>query len=135
VMAAGIDVRHARGCRTRNGQRCNCDPNYQAHVWSNRDGKRIRKTFASEAAAKGWRQDVQVALREGRTRAPAKTTLSEAATEWLRGAKRDEIRNRSGDPYKPSVLRTYERSLKQRALPELGAEGWPTFTAATSSDS
>jgi integrase len=32
----------------------------------------------------------------------------------------DPIRNRSGDEYKPSVLRSYRRSLAGRVLPELG---------------
>jgi integrase len=54
--------------------------------------------------------------------APSSTTLREAADEWLRLAKEGSIRNRSGDLYKPSVLRNYERNLKLRVLPELGGK-------------
>jgi integrase len=53
-------------------------------------------------------------------RAPTETTVREAAEEWLKGAKAGAIRNRSGDLYKPSVLRTYERNLKLRVYDELG---------------
>jgi integrase len=48
--------------------------------------------------------------------------LNEAVDEWLAGAKSGAIRTRSGNPYKPSVLRSYERSLKRRVLPDLGAK-------------
>jgi integrase len=93
---------------------------YRASAWSARDGKRIRKTFSTLAAAKAWRQEAQVALRDGRLRAPASTTVRQAADEWLKGARVGEICNRSGDPYKPSVIRCYERNLKLRVFPEFG---------------
>jgi len=65
-MAAGIDTRHARSCRSRGeGGRCNCTPTYQAHVFDNRGRKRIRRTFPTHAAAKMWRQDALIALRSG----------------------------------------------------------------------
>ncbi|MDP8909320.1 MAG: site-specific integrase [Chloroflexota bacterium] len=47
-------------------------------------------------------------------------TLSDAATEWLRGARDGTIRNRSGDPYKPSAVRAYKQQLERRVLPALG---------------
>jgi len=53
-------------------------------------------------------------------RAPGKLTLREAAEAWLLGARDGSIRNRSGDRYKPSVVRTYEISLRLRLLPEFG---------------
>jgi integrase len=68
-------------------------------VWSNRERKRIRKTFPSMAAAKGWRQDAGVAVRAGALRAPKPTTLQQAVEVWLAGAKEGTIRNRSGDVY------------------------------------
>jgi hypothetical protein len=51
-MAVGITVRHARSCPVRSGGRCRCRPGYQASVYSARDGKRIRRTFATLAAAR-----------------------------------------------------------------------------------
>jgi integrase len=121
-MPAGIQIRHSRKCRQHQGARCNCKPGYRAFVFSKRDGKRITKTFDSIAAAKSWRQDAGVALRQGRMRAPSTTTLREAATGWLEGARGGAIRNRGGDPYKPAVIRGYARALKLRVLPELGGK-------------
>ena len=58
-MAEGIEVRVAKdGTRT-----------YRASVWSNRDGKLIRKSFPREAEAKSWRADAAGAVRLGRMRA------------------------------------------------------------------
>jgi hypothetical protein len=44
-MPPGIEVRHSRTCRQRQGERCNCTPKYRARVWSGRDGRLITKTF------------------------------------------------------------------------------------------
>lgn len=120
-MAEGIEVRHAKKCRSRDGGRCNCEPTYQAHVWSNRDMKRIRKTFPSIAAAKGWRSDAVKAVREGTLQAPSKETVREVWAKWHAAALVGEILNRSGDRYKPSALRSFEQSMRLRVLPAFGA--------------
>ncbi|HEY8776238.1 MAG TPA: tyrosine-type recombinase/integrase [Gaiellaceae bacterium] len=113
-------MRHARRCASRSGGDCSCAPTYQAQVWSARDRKPIRKTFPTVAAALAWRQETQVALRRGTLRAPTATTLAEAADAWLTGAEAGIIRTRSGDPYKPSALRSYRHALQSKLLPELG---------------
>jgi integrase len=119
---AGIETRHAPNCRTHQSGNCNCEPGYRASAWSARDGKRMRKTFPTLAAAKAWRQDAQVALREGRIRAPARTTLRQAAEGWLEGARAGAIHTRSGDRYKPSAIRTYDQALRLRVLDVLGGK-------------
>ena len=49
----GITIRHARRCTTpERGAKCRCGPSFQAHIWSKRDKRRIRKTFPTLAAAK-----------------------------------------------------------------------------------
>jgi integrase len=53
-------------------------------------------------------------------RAPSQVTLRDAAQAWLVGVRAGSIRNRSGDRYKPSVVRSYEIALRLRLLPELG---------------
>jgi integrase len=116
----GILVRHLKACATRSGGRCYCRPTYQASVWSARDGRRIKKSFPTLAEAKAWRAAAQIAIRRGTMRAPSKVTLREAAEAWLAGARDGSTRNRSGDRYKPSVVRGYETSLRLRVLPELG---------------
>ncbi|CAN5131264.1 site-specific integrase [soil metagenome] len=125
MSAPGIEVRHGRGCpvETDAAGRCRCKPgpSYRASVWSRRDGKRIRRTFPTLAAAKAWRADAMGAVSKGTMSAPSKMTLREAADEWMEGARAGTIRNRSGDVFKPATLRGYEQALRDRILPELGA--------------
>src|SRR4051812_43394127 len=116
----GIRMRHSRGCAITSDKRCNCSPSYEASVFSVKDGRKIRRSFPTQAAAKGWRADAMSALRKGTMRAPSQTTLREAWAAWEQGAQDGVIRNRSGDPYKPSVLRSYEASMRLRVLPTLG---------------
>ncbi len=116
----GIRARHTRACASSDGRRCTCSPSYEASVFSARDGKKLRKTFATLAAAKAWRSDVATAVRKGALRAPTQTTLREAADAWLAGAEEGIVRSRSGERFKPSTLRIYRQALRDRALPELG---------------
>jgi integrase len=44
------------------------------------------------------------------------------------------VRNRSGDAYKPSVLRSYEASMRLRVLPELGGVRLSDITRVTVQD-
>jgi hypothetical protein len=60
ASTTGIRTRHSRTCKTRDGGSCNCEPTYEAFVYSKRDGKKIRRSFSGKgahAAAKGWRTD------------------------------------------------------------------------------
>lgn len=116
----GVRVRHRRGCPVAAGGECGCRPSYEAWVWNARDGKKIRRTFSTLAAARAWRAEAVSAVRRGTLSAPVATTLREAAEAWLLGARDGSIRTRSGDPYKPSALRGYEQALRARVLPELG---------------
>ena len=55
-MAEGVLYRHSRECTDRDcNNRCNraSDEPWEAWVWSKRDKKKIRKRFATHAAAKG----------------------------------------------------------------------------------
>ena len=117
----GITIRHSRRCASREGRRCNCDPAYQAQAYSRRDGKTLRKTFPTLAAAKAWRVDAQAAIRRDRLRGPSAVTVAEAGAALEAGMKDGSIRNRSGDPYKPAVIRQYSRSFRLYVKPELGA--------------
>jgi integrase len=119
-MATGITKLHSKGCPAREGRRCKCNAGYQAGVFSKREAKKIRKTFATEAEAKTWRADAHSALSRGGLRAPKPTTVWDAWEAWHQGAKDGTVRNRSGDPYKPSAVRGYERAMQLRVLPEFG---------------
>jgi integrase len=119
-MAEGIEVRHAKGCRALSGGRCGCTPSYRVRVWSNREQRRVRKSFTSLAEAKTWRAEALVALRQGTLRAPVPQTVRAAAEVWLAGARQGTVRDRSGRSYKPSTIRTYSEKLDGYVLPALG---------------
>lgn len=119
-MAAGIDTRHSKSCRSRGGGRCNCAPTYQAHVHDKATGRRIRRTFATHAAARTWRQDALVALRHGKlAEAQPKTTVRQACDAWIADARAGVVRPRSGDPFKPGTIRAYGQALRLRVYPTL----------------
>ncbi|HEY7149414.1 MAG TPA: tyrosine-type recombinase/integrase [Gaiellaceae bacterium] len=120
AQRTGIEVRHKRACASRHGARCNCAPTYQASVWSARESKRIRKTFETLAEARAWRAETQTGVRRGTLRAPAHTTLAEAAEELVDGMRSGRVRTRSGDPYKPSAVRSYEAALRDHVVPRIG---------------
>lgn len=58
--------------------------------------------------------------RRGRS-APTRQTLSEFAETWLAGVKAGTILKRSGERYKPAVVRGYEADLRRYVLDDLGA--------------
>jgi len=87
-MATGITKRHGRSCKSRNGGRCNCEPTFEAWVFSKREDKKIRKTFAREAEAKSWRTDALAALSRGGLRSPKPITVRQAWEAWREGAER-----------------------------------------------
>jgi integrase len=120
-MATGVRKRHSRRCRIKETGACTCRPTFQAEVYSRRDGRKIRKTFAREAEAKSWRADALTALSKGALRAPKPTTVRQPWETWYQGAEAGTVRNRSGDPFKPSALRAYEGAMRLRVLPDLGA--------------
>jgi integrase len=132
----GIEARHAPTCPAAGDGdgRCRCTPSYRANVWSAREKRRIRKSFSTLAAAKAWRSDTMVAVRRGTMRAPTATTLRQVWEVWLSGARDGSVRNRSGDAYKPSVLRGYESSMRLRVLPELGGARLSDVTRVTVQD-
>ena len=39
----GIRTRHGRACASRSGRVCNCNPSYEAWVYSARDRRKIRR--------------------------------------------------------------------------------------------
>jgi integrase len=116
----GIEVRHKKACASRRGARCNCQPSYQASVWSARESKRIRKTFPTLAEARAWRSETQTGVRRGTLRAPAHTTVAEAANELVTGMRSGGVRTRSGDAYKPSAIRSYAAALRDHVVPRIG---------------
>jgi integrase len=119
-MPTGIRARHARTCASRSGGRCRCQPSWEAWAWSSRDQRKLSKTFPTLTEARAWRGAATKAVSDGTLRAPSNVTLREAADKWLRGAEDGTIRTRSGDPYKPSAIRSYRSALDLYVLDDLG---------------
>jgi integrase len=94
---------------------------WEASVFSKKDNKKIRKTFLTKAEAKTWRDDANAQLAKRGLRAPKPTTVAQAGEAWEKGAGEGTMRNRSGDVYKPSALRSYEQAMRLRVLPLLGS--------------
>lgn len=117
----GITKRHSSGCASRSGRKCDCNAGYEAWVFSPRDNRKIRKTLPTHGAARSWRVQAQRDVRVGALRAASDQTLRQASQIWLERAGEGAIRNRSGDAYKPSVLRGYEQGLRLHVLPAIGA--------------
>jgi integrase len=117
----GIRVRHSRSCASHAGAACDCTPGFEAATYAKRDGRKVRRTFPTVTEARRWRTAMLKLSHDGGLRAPAATTLNEAAALWLEKAGSGAIRTRSGDRYKPSALRGYEQALRLRILPSLGA--------------
>lgn len=117
----GIEVRHLESCPAfpkGSKARCACTPTYRAIV-STPDGK-LQRAFPTLAAAKQWREDARVDLRRGALAATSSKTVAEAGREWLDGVHSGSVLNRSGRPYKPSVIRSYEQLLRIYIEPRLG---------------
>jgi len=89
-------------------------------VYDGRAQKRIHKTFRTLTQAKAWRQDAAGALRAGTLRASDGRTVRQVAERWIEEARSGLVRNRSGDVYKPSAIRSYDSSLRRRVFPALG---------------
>src|SRR3954454_12812131 len=116
----GIRPRHRANCKTFSGGRCSCRPAWEATVGSGRTAK-VRRTFASQAAAKSWRADALTKLNRGELTAAQSRKIRDAATELIDGMRAGTVRTRSGDEYKPSAIRSYDEALRVHVLPAIGA--------------
>jgi integrase len=116
----GIAPRHSRKCPKFDNRdaRCRCTPTWSAWVLDS-DGKKIRRAFKTQAAARTWRGD-SVSARKQRQQSTSTLTVAEAAEEWLQGCEAGTVLSRNRRPYKASAIRGYRRDFKSRINPELG---------------
>ncbi len=121
-MAAGIEVRHRKTCPAARADGKCCQPTYQAHVFDARTGRRIRKTFPTKTAARLWRQDAIVALRQGDVAAVAPTgrTVRQALDGLIAGMQDGTVLDRSGRRYRPSTIRDYKSDADKHLVPAIG---------------
>ncbi|MFL5953851.1 MAG: tyrosine-type recombinase/integrase [Gaiellaceae bacterium] len=83
-------------------------------MFSVHDGKKIRKSFATEAAARQWRADATSAVRRGAMRSPSPTTVRDAFEAFVAGARTGSVRTKAGAVYKPSVIRRWDGAMRVR---------------------
>ena len=118
----GIDARHRKTCPgPRADGRC-CQPAYRAEVYDHRAAKKIRRTFDSKSAAKLWRQDALVALRQGDTAGvnPTGHTVRQALDALTAGMADGTVLDRSGRRYRAATIRGYQEAIRQCLAPKLG---------------
>lgn len=121
-MPKGITLRHARSCSLRNGgRRCSCTPTFQAQVWDPRTRRRVTATMPTEQEAIDWRAERQLEIRQGTFRPGRKVTIRQAFAELFADMRSGVARNRSGEPYKPSVIRSYEQLAENVIIPAFGS--------------
>jgi len=82
--------------------------------------RKVSKTFKTLAQARRWRAGAHEQAAKGVRLAGTPQTLFEAAEAFVDGIATGAIRTRSGERYKPLVVREYERSLRLHILPALG---------------
>ncbi len=127
---SGIEPRHRKDCPALENGRCACEPAYRAEIFDRQTGQKIRRTFPTHAAAKAWRQDAVSEQRRGLRRTPTSRTVRAAAEDLIEGLRDGTIRNRSGHPYKPSAVSSYEEALRRRIVPAFGTARLSELTRA-----
>jgi integrase len=108
------------GVRSRAGKRCSCQPYYEASVGLGLRGERRSKSFSTAREAREWRIRMLAASQRRRRAVASRDTLRDAAETYVSGMSSGMIKNRSGDAYKPKVVRDYESTLRLYVLPDLG---------------
>jgi integrase len=107
----------AEGIRKREGKK---GIGWQAWVYLP-GGARRSKTFATEKEAKRWRTAQLNAAGSARVPAAARISVREAGTALIAAMRDGSARTRSGDAYKPSVIRGYEDDLRLHIYKPIGA--------------
>jgi integrase len=116
-----IDIVHQRHCRAKlkgSTERCTCSPSYRVQLRDPRTKEMHRKTFRVRAEAITWRDDMKVALRQGRVRPSTTTTVAQAADALVAGMTDGSILDRKGKPYKPSTRRSYAQAIDGYLTPD-----------------
>lgn len=123
-LPPATEVRHSQSCAKRSGGKCNCVPAYRSKVYNAGTGKHVRSpTFTGRgalAALKSWRVDALHALGYGTLASGGPMKVSAAADALIAGMESGAIRNRSGDVYKPSAIRSYKTAFELRIKDAIG---------------
>jgi integrase len=95
---------------------------FRGYVTERGSQKKVRGPWTYKLSeARAWRNDALGKQEAGTLSADRGLRLREAVEQFVEGIENGSIRNRSGERFKPSVVRSYRRDLKKRVAPELGA--------------
>lgn len=83
------------------------------------EGRADQRRIQLREAVK-WRNDARSAVQSGKVAGSRALTLRRASDDFMEAAEAKLLLNRSGRPYKPSVLRSYRTALDLRVLPDYG---------------
>lgn len=102
---------------------------YRGTAYNPQRKRKLRGPWTgSLAEARSWRVDAMAAIQAAETSTATTATVRDAATEWLALADSGHVRNRGGDRYKPSVVRSYRESLTKHVYGPLGSTGLAEIT-------
>lgn len=120
ARSEGIETRHRSNCPASRKPpgKCACQPSYRAVV-RNREGK-VTRTFHRVQDARAWRAQALADIIRTPRLASKAPTVKAAGDALIDAMERGSARTRSGDPYKPSVTRTYRSMLDLYVIPRLG---------------
>src|SRR5271168_4091173 len=105
----GLRQRHGLACDTKS--RCSCP--WEASVGLGRTGEKLRKTFPTRRQAEAWRTDAKADAKRGKLRPPTSKTVTQAAEEFLAGARDGSIPAAGGGRFKPATIRGYTVALNK----------------------
>ena len=95
---------------------------YRGHAYDRRAKRKLRGEWTySKATAKSWRKDAVARLDAGTLSADRGELITTAAETFIVEMKTGDARTRSGDRYKPSAIRDYERGFRLRIVPAIGS--------------
>lgn len=120
----GIEVRHESKCSSTDMSKAckSCNASYRAAAYDRKLGKqRKAKWTQSLPQARADRVELQQGINTNALAAPNSVSFREAAEDFIAKAGTGEIRNRSRKVFKPSVVRSYQASLRLHVLPTIGA--------------
>ena len=106
------------GIETRQGAK---GETYRGIAYDRRTTRKLKGPWTdSLAEARSWRIDAMAAIENNKTSGGGAASVREAAAQWLELAEAGHLHNRNGDPYKPSVLRSYRGDLDRNVYGPLG---------------
>lgn len=136
----GVEIRHGLACGFRQRKACDCRPGIRTRVAF--DGRSARRSFNDRdlgstadrvAAAKKWRIDAALAMRNGTLPAAGDDTVEGTVKglveKFLTGAEKGHIKSRNGLAYAPSTLRRMRQAAECRVIPKFGDRDPDTLTA------